>query len=381
MMIRVLQKTATLGPGGIQTFLVNVQSNLNGVIYDYYLNTLEPDFFTNKVLSLESKIYGRTRNNGNPISKVLKRYILFYKTIKDKKYYIVHINETVEMTALSVIVAKLAGAKVIIAHAHNDHASERIAWFRKRIINPISRFINSTFATDHFACSKIAAEWFFTKRVAHSNKTLIVNNGIQPEMYSYTIETEKEYRKKLNLGNSFVLGHVGRFYPQKNHEFILDVFRELKKMESNSKLLLIGDGELKDSMKQYAFDLEILDDVIFYGVSNEVNKLIQTFNAFIFPSRFEGLGIVAIEAQAASLHTFCAEETIAKEVDITEFCHYIPLAEGAKAWAKEILEIAKFYKKRNMCAEIIAANYDITSVALMLQNIYTSRGALEHAEE
>ncbi|MDR7813047.1 glycosyltransferase [Lacrimispora sp.] len=375
-MVRVLQKTATLGPGGIQKFLINVQSNIdnNSVQFDYFLNTLEQGFFTETALSLGSKIYGNEHNDGNPLAKLWKRYTLFYKTIKKEGYSIIHIDETLEMTAISVLVSRIAGANVIIAHSHNDHASDKIKWYNKFIINPIARVINSTLATDHFACSEIAAKWLFTPRLLSENKVQIVNNGIESKIYEYNSKIEKKYREKLGLVNSFVVGHVGRFYYQKNHKFIIEVFARILECEPSAKLILIGEGELKEEMIRYAKKLNIINNVIFYGVSDEVNKLIQVFDAFIFPSIFEGLGIVAVEAQAASVQTFCAEESIAKEVDITPYCHYIPLSKGAEYWGDIILNLAKSYKKISTRHFIEQANFDIRSVAKKLKEFYMSKG-------
>lgn len=376
-MIRVLQKTATLGSGGIQKILVELQKNMDRSVvqYDYFLNLTEPDFYTDEVLSLGGKIYGRKHNVGNPITKIVKRNVLFYKTIKENSYKVVHIDETLEMTAISVLVARLAGVKVIIAHSHNDHASEKIKWYLKYVVVPIARWVNSTFATDYFACSQIAAKWLFTGKLNKKGKIKIINNGINAALYEFNPKTRKEIREKLGIENSFVIGHVGRFYKQKNHKFILDAFSDIVKQKPEARLLLIGEGELKDSIKAYAEELEIADTVIFYGLSNEVNKLLQAFDAFIFPSIFEGLGIVAVEAQAASLQTFCAEETIAKEVNITPYCHYIPLNKGHKYWAKNIIEMAYSYERKSTTKMIRDANFDIVTVAKALEIFYVQKVA------
>lgn len=374
-MIRVLQKTATLGPGGIQKFLINVQSNMDSseVVFDYFLNTLEPNFFTETAKNLGSNIYGRNRNIGNPITKFWRRYRLFYSVLKKEKYSIVHIDETLEMTAFSVLVARFAGTRTIIAHSHNDHASEKTLWVRKHLLNPVYRMIISRLATDYFACSQIAAKWMFTPEIVESGKVKIINNGIQSELYVYNPTIEKAYREKLGLGDSYVLGHVGRFFYQKNHKFILDTFKEISKLKEDSILVLVGDGELKQEMESYAKHLGVYHKVLFYGVTSEVNKILQTFNAFIFPSRYEGLGIVAIEAQAASVQTFCAEETIAKEVSVTEFCHYIPLKLGPAEWAKRIIQCSEMYEKRNTSKDIRNANFDIATVSKMLEKFYCSK--------
>lgn len=377
-MIRVLQKTATLGAGGIQKILVDLQKNMDREVvqYDFFLNLTVPDFYTQEVLNLGGKIYGRKYNVGNPISKIFNRYILFYKIIKNNHYKIVHINETLEMTAISVLIARFAGAKVIIAHSHNDHASEKIKWYLKYIIDPIARYINSTFATDFFACSQIAAKWLFTNKLNKEEKIKIINNGIEANSYKFNPETREKVKKELKIKNNFVVGHVGRFYKQKNHRFILETFFYIVKEKPTARLLLVGEGELKESMKLYAEKLGIADKVIFYGRSNQVNKLLQAFDAFIFPSIFEGLGIVAVEAQAASVQTFCAEETIAKEVNITPYCHYLPLKSGQQFWAKHIIEMAYIYEKKSTVKMIQEAGYDIVTVAKKLEKFYVQKGVV-----
>ena len=376
-MIRVLQKTATLGSGGIQKILIELQKNIDNdkVVFDYFLNLTAPDFYTEEVLRLGGKIFGRDYNTGNPIEKLGKRCVLFYKILRKYNYDIVHIDETLEMTAISILVARLAGVKVIIAHSHNDHASEKIKWYLKYIIDPIARWINSTFATDYFACSQIAAKWLFTEKLNQQEKIKIINNGINTSSYEFDPMIRKEIREKLGVENNFVIGHIGRFYKQKNHKFILEVFSDILKQKPESRLLLVGDGELKDFIKAYAKQLGIADFVIFYGVSNEVNKLLQAFDAFVFPSIFEGLGIVAVEAQAASVQTFCAEETIAKEVNITPYCHYIPLNKGHEYWAKSIIEMAYSYERRSTKKMIQEANFDIVTVAKELETFYVQKAA------
>ena len=131
--------------------------------------------------------------------------------------------------------------------------------------------VNSTFATDYFACSQIAAKWLFTERLNEKGIIKIINNGINAALYEFDPNTRKEVREKLGIENNFVIGHVGRFYKQKNHKFILDTFSDIVKQKPEARLLLIGEGELKDSIKAYAEELGISDSVIFYGLSNEVN--------------------------------------------------------------------------------------------------------------
>ena len=197
----------------------------------------------------------------------------------------------------------------------------------------------------------------------------MVKNGIDVEQYAYNKEARNRIREKLGIQDKIVVGHVGRFVYQKNHDFILEAFAEFHKRCMNSVLLLVGEGELLQSIQDKAKNMGIADSVIFYGVTYDIPGVLQAMDMFIFPSRFEGLGIVAIEAQAAGLPTICAD-TIVEEVDITP--KFIRVhGWNPNDWANQMVKIVPDCDKRSDCrAEVIDAGYDIRTTVKQLEQFY-----------
>lgn len=369
-MIKVLHKTATLGAGGIQKFLIGVHENidLSIVQFDYFLNTTEKQFYTERVKELGGKIYGPKKNTGNYFLRFFKRYYKMYNIIKTQNYNIIHISENISMTACSTIVAKLAGADNIIVHSHNDHSNDKENLF-KRFHSKICSYIISRYGTHFLSCSDQASKWMFTNNIYANNKPLVVKNGIDAREYIYNVEMREKYRKKLNIEDKFVIGHIGRFNIQKNHQFIIEVFNEIHKKNEDSILLLVGQGELEEKIRNQIKEYNLENCVIMYGVTDKVNKLIQAMDVFIFPSIFEGLGIVAIEAQAAAIQTICSE-SVPEEVNVTQYCQYISLSESAKLWAQEIEKYRYGYDKSNTYELIRKSGFDIYDVSKQLEKYY-----------
>ena len=141
-----------------------------------------------------------------------------------------------------------------------------------------------------------------SNRIINSTRHHIINNAIQLQHFQYDEEKRKELRDKYNLNNKNVIGHIGRFQPQKNQEFLVEIFSRYLKQDNNAILMLIGQGENEDKVKQRISELGINDKVMLMGVRQDVNELLQAMDVFVLPSLFEGLGMVLIEAQAAGLH-------------------------------------------------------------------------------
>lgn len=199
----------------------------------------------------------------------------------------------------------------------------------------------------------------------------IIHNSIDIKLYTPNESIRKQKRSELNLDNEFVLGHVGRFDPVKNHFFILSVFRELIKIKKDSKLLLVGDGDLFSEIKNRVIELGLLPNVIFTGLCYDVSSYMQAMDAFIFPSLYEGLGIVAIEAQASSLPCLVSEN-VPKDVKITNLLEFESLDTQPRIWAEKILCMSKNKVKQNMSVSISEAGYDIKNMMQQLENLYNT---------
>jgi len=214
-------------------------------------------------------------------------------------------------------------------------------------------------------CSEIAGDHVFG---TNKERIPILKNAIEPKLYVFNEEIRKRKRTELGLKNETVLGHVGRMDEQKNHAYLLDIFKAYLHLNPRSILLLIGDGELKEELKQKVVDEGLTEQVKFLGVRADVNEWLQAMDIFIFPSIFEGLPITLIEAQAAGL-PIMASDTITKEAQITDLITFRSVTLEAVRWAKRIDDHLVLFRE-NMTAEIIKAGYDVKDTARFLENYY-----------
>ena len=228
--------------------------------------------------------------------------------------------------------------------------------------------------TDEFlACSKLAGEWLYPEK--YLDRVKIINNGIDIEKYKFNLEIRNQLKKEMNLEEKFVLGHIGRFSYSKNHKFLIEIFNEVQKIEKESILLLIGNGELEEKTKDQVKQLNLEEKVIFLGTTDKVESYLQIMDVFVFPSQFEGLGLVAIEAQTAALKVI-ASDKVPLEAKLSDYLEYFSLNKNSKEWAEEILKYKNSYERKDMTKEIEKVGYSIKSSAKELEKIYlTMKGS------
>ncbi len=264
-----------------------------------------------------NKNYVLPYRNQDPI-----KYIINLKRIiKQGNYQIIHVHGCSATMAVEMIAAKLAGIKVRIAHSHNtkcDHIK----------IDKFLRPIFNLFCNVAFACGKEAGEWLFPRK-----SFSVISNGIDLEKYQYNENIRREMRNKYSLEKNFVVGHVGRFSIQKNHDKLIDIFEKISKQYDNAKLVLIGEGELRNKIETRVKQNKL--DVLFVGVSDEVEKWLQAIDIIIFPSLFEGLPLVLIEAQAAGIPCVLSD-TISPDVKITDLVEFVNLDAPLNCWLDSV---------------------------------------------
>ncbi|GAA0855805.1 glycosyltransferase family 1 protein [Clostridium nitritogenes] len=373
---RILQICA-LNAGGIETFVMNIYRELRkeNIIFDFinYFDSNIEQFHEKEVMEYGSRIYKTgSMNYKNILYKHIHKDICLYKFLKKNKYSVVHIHASDNISLEDAFIAKIAGVKKIIVHSHNSSVNKNEKLYRfKNIFQRFTKIFWRYTATNYFACSKLAAEWMFDKKLNNLNKVEIINNAIDAEQYKFDQYIRKDIRKELNLENKFVIGHIGRFSYQKNHEFLIDIFYEFNKINKNSVLLLIGEGELKTKIEEKVRSLNIEDSVIFYGLSKRCSKLMQAMDVFLLPSHFEGLPLVGIEAQAASLKVIVSNN-VSKQMKITDNVEYVPLENGSKMWAKIINKYCQGYKREYMLQEIEKSGYGILGVSKQIKKYYVN---------
>ena len=177
-----------------------------------------------------------------------------------------------------------------------------------------------------------------------------------------------QIERDFNISEEFVIGHIGNFATVKNQSFLVDIFKKVHEKNSKTKLIMVG-GCDRSLIENKVSSLHLENDVIFTGARSDVADLLQAFDVFVFPSLYEGLGIVAIEAQASGLHTICSD-VIPKETQITDLIEYVSLEESPEKWADTVLKYNNHYDREDTSKQIRAAGYDIHTTAKKVQSFY-----------
>ena len=261
--------------------------------------------------------------------------------------------------------AKVSKIPVRIFHAHG--ASITKDW--KLPIKLVCKACLPTNMTHHFSCGVEAAKCYFGQKVVDENDYVLIPNAIDVERFIYNPKIRNKIRKENDLENKHVVGHVGRFMAQKNHTFLVDVFAEVLKIDSQAHLVLLGDGELMDEIKRKAADLGISEHVTFVGNVGNANEWYQAFDCFVLPSIWEGLPVVGVEAQAADLPCVFSS-AITREIGLSQRAKFVPLTESVSVWAKTLCDALQQNERNDNTKLITEHHYNIAFEAKKLQERY-----------
>lgn len=357
--IRILQVVTYMGRGGLETMLMNFYRNIDRekVQFDFLVHRDFEADYDEEIKQLGGRIY--RLNRLNPVGKdYLSQLDSFFK--EHPEYKIIHSHVDC-MAGIPLKYAKKNGVPVRIAHAHSSNQTKN----KKYLLKLFYKHMIPKYATDFFACAEAAGKWMFRK-----NKFSVLNNAIDTRRYCYNVSTSDRIRKELNLSKeSLVVGHVGRFGPEKNHDFILNIFVEILKKVPKAKLLLVGSGDLYDTVRKKAASLGIKEHVIFTGVRSDVPDLLQAMDVFLFPSLYEGLPVSIIEAQAAGLPCIISDK-VPIECKKTNLIQQINLTENYEMWARMVISAAQQNERRDTSEEIRNAGFDVCENAHQLEEFY-----------
>lgn len=361
--IRVLQIIGFVCGGGVEAVIMNYYRNIdrNKIQFDFIIDGYEKTALDNEISSLGGKVYKVEPYTKNPFKNIYQ----IYRIIKDNNYQIVHSNMNT-LAVFSLFAAWLAGAKVRILHNHSTAVkSEKLRSAMKYVLRPFAPI----FANKYLACSKLAGEWMYGKKKMEEGKVKVLNNAINVDDFAYNVNLRKKFRQDLNIDeNTLVIGHVGRFMYQKNHDFLIDIFREIHKQKNNSLLLLIGDGSLRKMIESKVRNYGLKDCVKFLGLRKDVKDLYNVMDVFVLPSWYEGLPVVSVEAQANGLPCFVSDK-VSKECYLSSSMHFISLNKNADVWSKEILN-NKLTRNKTAKQELIVNNFEIRNETEKLIDLY-----------
>lgn len=353
--------------GGIESFLTNVLLRLDMQFFsvDIVVASLKDSVFTQSLEQMGvqfRELSGSTRN----LNRNLK---MFRQLLGAQHYDVLHLNIYQALSMCYMHEAKKAGVPVRIIHSHNTALRKSKLRVLKLIIHSFAKQCLTTAGTCFLACSSEAAKFMFPKKLIYDRKYDIVPNGIDIERFRFNSEKRYHLRRRLGLQGEFIVGNIGRLCYQKNQDFLLDVFSVIQNRIINSKLLLVGTGEDEQVLRQKAQRLGISDDVIFFGMTPKPEELMWIMDAFAFPSRFEGLSLVVVEAQASGLPIICSE-ALPSEAFLTNEMQKLSLSTGKKAWADALVN-CKIHEDREQAAEQVRhAGFDMKNVSKQIATYY-----------
>ncbi len=351
--------------GGIESLLYNclTHMDLNNLKIDIVAAEIYPSIFTEELKKASIRFFELSGN----YKSLRKNYQLFKKLITKEHYDVIHLNVFQGMTLYYAHIAHKAGIPVRIAHGHNTDLRNSLAKPIKIMLHNVYKILFTSDASELWACSSKAGDFCFSKG---EKDVKIVPNGIDISRFRFQKDERMRLRFENGISNDMVVGCIGRLCFQKNQTFLLDVFAKLLETQPDSILYIVGDGEDYEMLFNKSKSLGISERVFFLGVRHDVETLMWMMDILAFPSRFEGLGIVAIEAQAAGLPVLCSEN-VPEEANITPLFSPLNLALGAEAWANRMVELATERKNNEDYADMVKSHgYDISDVAALLENKY-----------
>lgn len=355
--IRVLHEVAGLGNGGVETFLMNVYRRIDRskIQFDFILShDWNIHLYDNEIKELGGRIYYLPEGKN--------QFIAFYRFLKaHREYKVVHSHRGA-FGSFYLFTAWLAGIKHRIAHSHTSGAERKSKAFFVILLRPFLRFVS----TYRFSCGQSAGEWMYGK-----TKFEVINNSIDVSSFRH-FELREEIRRGLGIpDNCFVIGHVGRFSEEKNHSFLIDVFDHIHKTNQDARLLLIGDGPLRNEIENRVKRQGLSQSVIFLQNRQDVNLLLLAMDFVIFPSFFEGFSFAMLEMQASSLRIL-ASDNIPKEINICGSVYFKSLDDSKEDWAASALSLAQYDRRSLSVDEIYSKGYDIVDNANKLASFYLS---------
>lgn len=355
-MKRLLCIVGGMNAGGAETFLMKLYRKIdkNQFQMDFAVATADKCYYDDEILSMGGRIYKISPKS----SGVVRNFNSIKKLVKREKYSYVLRTSQHSLSALELFAARIGGAKTTIFRSSNSNTTTGAG--KDLLLHRICRFMPLWNADIKLAPSTEAAEFMFGKNCIKKGRAILLHNAIDLSLFHYDIAAGIRIRNELNIpAETTIIGHVGRFNQQKNHAFLLDVFKAYSCKNGNSVLLLVGKGELEPAIKEKASELGILDRIIFTGVRSDVPALLSAMDVFVFPSLYEGMPNTVIEAQATGLPCLIAD-TITREADITGLVHYLSL-DSADAWASYIANLPQ--ETRTTPIQKFKENcYDIESV-------------------
>jgi glycosyltransferase EpsF len=339
---RVLHIVSAMDRGGAETLLMNVYRNLdrNKLQFDFIVHRADQGDYDNEIRHLGGKIYNvPSLGNAGPISYVKK----LSEIMSLNSYIAVH-SHTDYQSGFPTLAAKIARIPHRICHSHSNNWPMNGNFKQKLLLKCLQSIIKFS-ATQYCSCSQEAGAFLFGQKTVDNNLVTILKNGIDLVQYLDETMTKTSVIRELGLDqDAQIIGHVGKFSKSKNQSFILKVLKELVNKDKRYVALLVGDGPLKEKIERDAENMGLSQHVRFLGVRSDIPRLMKAFDVFLFPSIFEGFGIVTVEAQISGTPSIVSN-SIPNSTDMgLGLIRYLSLEEHPEKWGEEIGNALNFQK-------------------------------------
>ena len=356
-MIRILHVLGGLGYGGTENVIMNWYRSIDRSRFQFDFLIRSGDMaFGDEITKLGGRIYQAPSFPRHACSN----YAYTKRLLQSGQWDIVHVHANAAIYLGALAAAKHCGVRCVILHSHNVRA-KRVSL---NLLHRFNRLRLPGLTTVRIACSEPAGRWMFGKQ-----RFLVMNNGIETDCFRFRAEQRAAVRKQLGLGDSYVVGNVGRFVEQKNHQFLLKIFSELRNLIPNSKLLLVGDGELRRQTEAEAKRMDLDADVVFAGNRNDVAACLSAMDVFVFPSKYEGLGIALVEAQLCGLPCVVSREIISGNNLLSDDVILRSLQEPPAEWARSTADCRG--KPRAEIPEQVRLLHDRAAITHQLEDLYS----------
>lgn len=360
-MIRVLQVVNAADRGGSETLVMNIYRNIDRsmIQFDFTNHNGHPAAYDEEITSLGGKILYLPKFKGYNYFTYIRAWRLLFKN--HPEYRIVHIHNY-NIAGIVAKVARQKGITVRITHAHSTRLN--MVGLKKLVFKMFHRSIMLN-STHFFSCGRKAAQFLFGSN--HDYK--IIPNAIDTQLFKFDNQKRNDIRASLGIDeNCMLYGHVGSFRKPKNHLFLVEIFSSVVKNNPNSRLVLVGSGELMPVIKDKVKQLGLSDNIFFVGQQSKVNEWLSAFDAFLMPSLWEGFPVSVVEAQCAGLP--CAiSDVVDQDADITGFVKFVPLNYAPADWAIQIEKLSR-PNRFKMGEQIEKSDFNIKTLTMKLTNFY-----------
>ena len=365
---RILCIVSSMNAGGAETYLMKLYRTLNKNLYqmDFCINVKEKGFYDDEIRNLGGKIYfipcksERLRDFKHNLGRIVS---------ENNYQYVLRITSNA-FGFWDLKIAKKNGAKICIARSSNSSDGNSI---KSKISHILGKVLYSRYVDIKISPSDLAAKYTFGKAAYEMGDVKILHNALDLNVYSYSDMGRNAIRSEFGINsNTVVVGHIGRFSVQKNHEYILEIFKQINMIVPNSIFMLVGKGEMQINVENRVKQLGISNNVIFSGIRNDIPNVLSAMDVFVFPSFYEGMPNTIIEAQATGLPCVISDR-ITQEADITGLVHYMDINDDPKKWASVALNCIT-NKRKDTKADFISNGYDINTVVCDFERIVFNEG-------